>query len=44
LDGIGRVLDQIAARQRITKSEFIRRLLLRELEAAGVKLEERVLA
>jgi len=37
-EGLGRALDAIAARQHTTKSEVVRRTLLRELEANGLQL------
>ena len=40
--GLNRALDELAARQRTTRSELVRRVLIREAEAAGVKLEERM--
>jgi hypothetical protein len=40
--GLNRALDELAARQRTTRSELVRRVLIREAEAAGVKLDERM--
>jgi metal-responsive CopG/Arc/MetJ family transcriptional regulator len=37
--GLGRALDEIAAKQHSTRSEVVRRVLLRELEANGLHLE-----
>jgi predicted transcriptional regulator len=36
--GLGRALDELAGRQHSTRSEVVRRTLLREVEAAGLKL------
>jgi hypothetical protein len=36
--GLGRALDTIAAKQHTTRSEVIRRTLLREVESNGVQL------
>jgi metal-responsive CopG/Arc/MetJ family transcriptional regulator len=38
--GLNRALDELAARQRTTRSELVRRALMREVENAGVSLPE----
>jgi predicted transcriptional regulator len=37
--GINAALDELAAKQHTTRSEVVRRALLREVEANGVQLE-----
>jgi predicted transcriptional regulator len=36
--GISRALDELAGRQHTTRSEVVRRVLVREVEAAGLQL------
>ena len=38
--GLNRALEQLATQRHMTRSEFVRRTLLREVESAGVPLSE----
>jgi hypothetical protein len=38
--GLNRALDQVAAKQHTTRSELVRRTLMREVATAGVALDE----
>ena len=38
--GLGRALGELATRQHTTRSEFVRRALIREVESNGVQLAE----